>query len=48
MKNVGETGDMLPGSTKTLVIYLPPGHYAVVCNLQHHYAMGMHADFTVS
>ncbi len=48
VKNVGETGDMLAGSTKTLIINLKPGHYAVVCNLPGHYRMGMHADFTVT
>ncbi|HEX9377156.1 MAG TPA: hypothetical protein VGB19_13065 [Actinomycetota bacterium] len=31
--NVGETGDMEAGTTKTLRIDLAPGHYAVVCNL---------------
>jgi uncharacterized cupredoxin-like copper-binding protein len=46
--NVGETGDMEPGTTKTLVIDLSAGHYAVVCNLPGHYRMGMHQDFTVS
>jgi uncharacterized cupredoxin-like copper-binding protein len=47
VKNVGETGDMAAGTSKTLVLDLKPGHYALVCNLQHHYAMGMHVDFTV-
>ena len=43
--NVGETGDMKPGETKSLVIDdLQPGHYAVVCNLPGHYRMGMHED----
>jgi uncharacterized cupredoxin-like copper-binding protein len=46
--NVGETGDMEPGTTKTLTIDLTAGHYAVVCNLPGHYRMGMHEDFTVS
>ncbi len=43
--NVGETGDMEPGSSKMLTIDLKDGHYAVVCNLPGHYAMGMHQDF---
>ncbi|HXJ62310.1 MAG TPA: sulfocyanin-like copper-binding protein [Actinomycetota bacterium] len=43
--NVGETGDMKGGSSKTLTIDLPPGHYAIVCNLPGHYAAGMHVDF---
>ncbi len=45
--NVGETGDMEPGTTKLLTIDLASGHYAVVCNLPGHYAMGMHEDFYV-
>jgi uncharacterized cupredoxin-like copper-binding protein len=46
--NVGETGDMEAGTTKTLTIDLAPGHYAFVCNLPGHYGLGMHTDFTVS
>jgi uncharacterized cupredoxin-like copper-binding protein len=45
--NVGETGDMEPGTTMSLSLDLAPGHYAVVCNLTGHYAMGMHQDFNV-
>ena len=45
--NVGETGDMEPGTTMALSLDLAPGHYAVVCNLAGHYAMGMHQDFNV-
>jgi uncharacterized cupredoxin-like copper-binding protein len=47
-KNVGETGDMQPDSTKSLTLKLKPGHYAFVCNLPGHYAFGMHIDFTVT
>jgi uncharacterized cupredoxin-like copper-binding protein len=43
--NVGETGDMEPGAQQVLTIDLASGHYAVVCNLPGHYAMGMHQDF---
>jgi uncharacterized cupredoxin-like copper-binding protein len=46
--NVGETGDMDAGTTKTLTIDLAPGHYAFVCNLPAHYGQGMHTDFTVT
>ncbi|MDP9234042.1 MAG: hypothetical protein M3P01_05760 [Actinomycetota bacterium] len=46
--NVGETGDMKPGTSKMLTIDMAAGHYAVVCNLPGHYAMGMHQDFWVS
>ena len=48
MKNLGETGDMDPGSTQILTMKLPPGHYALVCNLPGHYRMGMYTDFVVS
>ena len=43
--NVGETGDMEPGTSMLLTIDMAQGHYAVVCNLPGHYAMGMHQDF---
>jgi uncharacterized cupredoxin-like copper-binding protein len=46
--NVGETGDMEPGTSKLLTIDLSSGHYAVVCNLPGHYAGGMHQDFWVT
>ena len=45
--NVGETGDMEPGTSMVLTIDLSEGHYAVVCNLPGHYANGMHRDFSV-
>jgi uncharacterized cupredoxin-like copper-binding protein len=27
---------------------MAPGHYAIVCNLNGHYAAGMHQDFWVT
>ena len=45
--NIGETGDMKPGASKTLALNLAPGHYALVCNLPGHYKAGMYADLTV-
>jgi uncharacterized cupredoxin-like copper-binding protein len=45
--NVGETGDMDAGTSKTLTIDLKAGHYALVCNLAGHYRMGMYSDFQV-
>ena len=45
--NVGETGDVVPGTTKSVQIKLPPGHYALICNLPGHYQAGQHADLTV-
>jgi uncharacterized cupredoxin-like copper-binding protein len=46
LTNVGETGDpaMKPGTSLMLTIDMAAGHYAVVCNLPGHYAMGMHQD----
>jgi uncharacterized cupredoxin-like copper-binding protein len=46
--NVGETGDIKAGASKTVTLNLKPGHYSLVCNLPAHYAQGMHTDFTVS
>ena len=46
--NVGETGDMEPGTTKTVTIDLAPGHYVFLCNLPGHFQSGMHFDVTVS
>ena len=46
--NVGETGDMKAGMTKTITIELKPGHYVFMCNLPAHYGLGMHTDFTVT
>src|SRR5205814_1598404 len=50
LTNVGETGDpaMKPGTSKMLTIDMAEGHYAIVCNLNGHYASGMHQDFWVT
>jgi uncharacterized cupredoxin-like copper-binding protein len=45
--NVGETGDLEPGLTKSVSLKLAPGHYALICNLPGHYLAGQHTDFTV-
>jgi uncharacterized cupredoxin-like copper-binding protein len=45
--NVGETGDLKAGASKSLALNLKPGHYALICNLPGHYAAGQHTDFTV-
>jgi uncharacterized cupredoxin-like copper-binding protein len=45
--NVGETGDLAPGASKTVSVKLKAGHYALVCNLPGHYSAGQHIDFTV-
>lgn len=46
--NIGETGDMPAGSTKTLTLNLKAGHYVVLCNLPGHYQGGMWKNMTVS
>jgi uncharacterized cupredoxin-like copper-binding protein len=46
--NVGETGNLKPGQSKTLVLNLRKGHYAVICNDPGHYMAGMHRDLVVS
>jgi uncharacterized cupredoxin-like copper-binding protein len=45
--NVGEIGDLPPGSSKNLSLMLKAGHYALICNVKGHYKAGQHADFTV-
>jgi uncharacterized cupredoxin-like copper-binding protein len=45
--NVGETGDLKPGLTKSVSLKLAAGHYALICNLPGHYLAGQHTDFTV-
>jgi uncharacterized cupredoxin-like copper-binding protein len=45
---VDEAEDIEPGDSVDLTVNLPPGHYALSCNLENHYAQGMHADFTVN
>jgi uncharacterized cupredoxin-like copper-binding protein len=45
--NVGETGDLAPGKSKTFAVNLKPGHYALICNLPGHYRAGQHIDFNV-
>lgn len=45
--NVGETGDLKPGTTKSVSLNLAAGHYALICNLPGHYVAGQHTDFSV-
>jgi uncharacterized cupredoxin-like copper-binding protein len=45
--NVGETGDLKAGTSKSISLNLPAGHYALICNLPGHYKAGQHTDFTV-
>jgi uncharacterized cupredoxin-like copper-binding protein len=45
--NLGETGDLRPGASRTVSFRMKPGHYALICNLPGHYRSGMYTDFTV-
>ncbi len=44
---VDEVEDIAVGATPTLTVDLDPGHYVLLCNIETHYGLGMHADFTV-
>lgn len=44
---VDEIEDIAVGSTEELTVDLQPGDYIVFCNIDEHYASGMHAGFTV-
>jgi uncharacterized cupredoxin-like copper-binding protein len=45
--NVGEIGDVPPGSSKRLSLMLKSEHYALICNLPGHYKAGQRAEFRV-
>ena len=45
--NIGETGDLKAGQTKSVTLKLAAGHYALICNLPGHYLAGQHTDFSV-
>jgi uncharacterized cupredoxin-like copper-binding protein len=42
---IDEIPSIQAGETLTLVVDLPTGHYALICNLEGHYRMGMWSDF---
>jgi len=44
---VDEIEDIATGSTQTLSVDLAAGHYVILCNIEEHYAKGMHTDLTV-
>ena len=46
--NIGETGDMAAGTSKSFTVTMEKGHYVLLCNLPGHYQGGMYSDFTVS
>ncbi len=45
---VDEIEDIAAGAAPTLAVDLDAGHYVLLCNIETHYAQGMHADFDVS
>jgi uncharacterized cupredoxin-like copper-binding protein len=46
--HVDELDEVPAGTTATLTLQLPPGHYVLICNLEGHYLGGMHHGFTVT
>jgi uncharacterized cupredoxin-like copper-binding protein len=45
---VDEIEGVQPGETKELTVDLSAGHYALICNLEGHFRMGMKAEFDAS
>ena len=45
---IDEIGSVVAGATEELTVTLEPGHYALLCNFEGHYAGGMLADFQVT
>jgi uncharacterized cupredoxin-like copper-binding protein len=45
---VDEVEDIAPGTSTSLAVELPAGHYVVICNISGHYQAGMHAGITVT
>jgi len=43
----GEIEEFDAGKTISKTFDLAPGHYVFVCNIEGHYGLGMHTDFTV-
>ena len=44
---VGELDGVKAGNARVLVLNLPRGHFALICNLPGHYKTGQFADFYV-
>lgn len=45
---VDEQPEYEPGTTATLTVTLPKGHYVVMCNIEGHYKNGMYADLNIT
>lgn len=47
LRVVDEISEFGPGRTESLTIGLPAGRYQLLCNIEGHYANGMHMPFEV-
>ena len=45
---IGEAEDIAPSTSSELVLTLEAGQYAIICNIEGHYAQGMYAGLTVT
>jgi len=45
---MGEIEDLPPGGSGAVTLGLPPGDYALICNLPGHYAAGMRSPFNTA
>jgi uncharacterized cupredoxin-like copper-binding protein len=45
---VDEIEGIPAGATDSLTVDLEPGHYALVCNIEGHFRLGMRADFDIN
>lgn len=45
---VGAAENIAPGTSASLSLTLPPGHYVLICNEPGHYKAGMHVGFTAA
>jgi uncharacterized cupredoxin-like copper-binding protein len=45
---LGQVDDIALRATPTLEVDLDAGHYVLICNIEGHYAAGMHTDFEVT
>ena len=47
MPFIAEIEEMAPGKTGAVTLDLPPGRYAMFCNVPGHYAAGMYGRLKV-
>ena len=46
LTKVDEIAEFGPGTTKSLTVNLPAGHYVLICNVTTHYTKGIRAEIT--